>query len=319
MKKILTILMLVAVFVAVSCDKTKIEVNPDKQAPHISSVKIVPAKASSEDSLAVASKIKDKENDPYILYYEWYINGEKIDVSAAKLSADYLEPGALVYVRIMAEEINEEGQNQVSEWKESKEIKILEKESRLGGVLIKPQKAFTDTDLQASVNWGKVDAGSMRLYYMWLVNGEEIIGEDTQFLDNENFEHEDEVQVMVNLNSDFDDPATRISRAVSILNSPPVIVSDGNFFVRSGTFMHHVEAVDKDGDYLTYFIDEGPRDARINEDSGEIRWRPAKGIKGEYEIIFGVEDGYGGEAFQSSLLYVERGLDKKEEREVEVE
>ncbi|MBD2168527.1 putative Ig domain-containing protein [Calothrix membranacea FACHB-236] len=69
-----------------------------------------------------------------------------------------------------------------------------------------------------------------------------------------------------------------------------------------GDYFYDVEAIDADGDVLTYSLLESPNDATIDSYTGEISWKPT--TEGLYDFTVQVEDGNGGIDTQSFVVEV---------------
>ncbi len=83
-----------------------------------------------------------------------------------------------------------------------------------------------------------------------------------------------------------------------VVGSIPVVVNS--------TYVYPAQAVDPDGDPLTYTLDIAPDGLMIDSQTGELTW--AEATPGLYEIQVSVSDGRGGKASQSFELEVTAGL-----------
>jgi Putative Ig domain len=88
-------------------------------------------------------------------------------------------------------------------------------------------------------------------------------------------------------------------------NNPPEIISEPELSVQVGfIYLYDVEAVDIDGDVLTYSLLVSPNGMTIESASGFISWEPLESDIGEVEVHVLVEDGNGGSAEQIFVINV---------------
>ena len=87
------------------------------------------------------------------------------------------------------------------------------------------------------------------------------------------------------------------------LNQAPELISEPKLEAIAGkAYTYNVEAVDLDGDNLTYDLLVAPEGMTINDDTGEISWSPQGGDIGNQTVVIKVSDGRGGVAEQSYTL-----------------
>ena len=78
-----------------------------------------------------------------------------------------------------------------------------------------------------------------------------------------------------------------------LFNSSPVIESDPVTTAKEGAvYNYDVEAIDPDGDTLTYSLTTGPDGMTINSATGVINWTPTEEQIGENEVEIEVSDQY---------------------------
>jgi len=118
---------------------------------------------------------------------------------------------------------------------------------------------------------------------------------------------------LLNTNQDFYTVEIGESETVSdidfgnvALNNAPLITSTPDVVsVNSGiNYTYDVEAIDLDGDSLSYQLVEPPQGMTINEITGVIEWTPSFAQIDSYEIQILVTDGQGGETTQTYSLEV---------------
>ncbi|MDR2642854.1 MAG: putative Ig domain-containing protein, partial [Planctomycetaceae bacterium] len=92
------------------------------------------------------------------------------------------------------------------------------------------------------------------------------------------------VEVTGNGSSDYFDLQFTNQVTGEILGSIPVRVNNGHFYL--------LQAIDPDGDLITYSMPVAPEDATINSQTGAIKWNPNQ--TGSYTFTVRAEDGRGG-------------------------
>ena len=86
-------------------------------------------------------------------------------------------------------------------------------------------------------------------------------------------------------------------------NRAPEFVSDPDEEAIAGkSYLYEAEAIDPDGDELTYSLVAGPAGAAIEPTTGAIAWNPTSENIGNYSVVVRVEDGKGGVAEQAFAL-----------------
>ncbi len=91
-------------------------------------------------------------------------------------------------------------------------------------------------------------------------------------------------------------------------NNPPSITStpSGNAMF-DALYSYDVNAVDSDGDTLVYLLVTAPNGMSIDNTSGLIQWTPMTSQAGSHDIVIRVEDGRGGFATQSYVVFASDG------------
>lgn len=90
-------------------------------------------------------------------------------------------------------------------------------------------------------------------------------------------------------------PFTFQPRILAQLNHAPEFVSQPVRDVLSEMeYRYDADAVDQDGDSLTYELASGPRGLTIDAASGELQWTPTVSDVGNHSILLRVDDGRGG-------------------------
>ncbi|MFN3188953.1 MAG: FG-GAP-like repeat-containing protein [Aureliella sp.] len=95
---------------------------------------------------------------------------------------------------------------------------------------------------------------------------------------------------------------------VSRFGGPPRIVSIPPTNASVGTaFLYSVDAVDREGDPLTFSLLAAPAGMMIVETTGELSWTPSADQVGEQDVVIQVSDGIGGTATLAFVISVQAG------------
>lgn len=95
---------------------------------------------------------------------------------------------------------------------------------------------------------------------------------------------------------------------VSRFGGPPRIVSIPPTEAAIGSaFLYSVEAVDREGDPLSYTLLVAPDGMTIVETTGELSWTPSAAQVGQQDVVIQVSDGIGGAVTQAFVVKVSAG------------
>lgn len=88
-------------------------------------------------------------------------------------------------------------------------------------------------------------------------------------------------------------------------NRPPVITSTPRFLATADrNYLYHVNAIELDGDAITYGLISAPAAMTIDPAAGDIRWTPGAADLGTHLVTLFASDVYGVRAFQNYSLNV---------------
>ncbi|GAB5404689.1 MAG: hypothetical protein Aurels2KO_29200 [Aureliella sp.] len=124
--------------------------------------------------------------------------------------------------------------------------------------------------------------------------------------DDQRGEHSVQVQVT---DPDGTTDTQSFEVTVSRFGGPPRITSIAPVEAAVGQgYLYSVEAVDSEGDPLTYSLLTAPEGMTIVEDTGEVSWTPGATQLGEQDVVIQVSDGVGGTTTQAFRIAVAEGL-----------
>lgn len=149
------------------------------------------------------------------------------------------------------------------------------------------------------------DGDPVHFTFLWSINGEEVIGNDSPLLSGEHFCKGDRIALDV---VPYDeDGAGQIFRGREFVvpNSPPSFISAPPLQFNDRIYSYEARAEDPDGDRLTYSLESAPVGMTIDNATGDIRWLIEAGAAGEHHIRIVVQDEEGMNAFQEFMLSLE--------------
>ena len=185
----------------------------------IRSVWIEPQNPSSNTDLRAELLFRGER--PERFDYQWVRNGTPIPGAISQtLSSRYLTRGDFISVQVRVP-VSGEDRDPVS----SHDVQIGNTPPVVDWVAIGPTPANSSMDLNAKVQGADLDKDLVSYSYQWIVNGETIVGQEGSSLPSGHFRRGDEVRVVAIPfdGTDWGNPASSV--VLSILNSPPKIVS----------------------------------------------------------------------------------------------
>jgi hypothetical protein len=93
-----------------------------------------------------------------------------------------------------------------------------------------------------------------------------------------------------------------VVKNLTVANAAPQLSGDGKYVFDGKTFSRVIEAVDPDGDTLTYALKSAPEGMTIDPSSGRINWNVPDSFSGKASYIISVTDGHGGEVHQTFIF-----------------
>lgn len=148
----------------------------------------------------------------------------------------------------------------------------------------------------------------------WFVNAEEVVNQTGDFLEGDLFSRGDLVAVEVTPSWKGQQGKPVRSGEVEAGNAPPQIISQPPEEFSPGLFSYEIEAVDADGDFLTYELLDAPHGMHLGSESGHLIWEIEEWEIGLVNVTVLVDDGFGGkdkQQFTMDLSFMEKGLDNE--------
>jgi hypothetical protein len=278
--------------------KSQIQVN---RPPIITSVNIAPQTPNKESDLDVITRSQDPDGDPVTYHYQWIKNNEEIlGEDKNILKSGNFKKGDLIQVRVTPSDGKVEGKPFLSV-----PVKILNSPPVIQDVRIEPKMAYANDHLKVQVKSYDVDGDSIYYTYQWEKNGVVLTEEKTEALEKGRFKKGDSIAVTVTPNDGESQGISKKSEPITILNSPPIIISSPPTSVEGNDYIYQVKAYDPDNDPIFFALKSAPKGMEIDKETGLVRWAIRGQDRGTHSIEIEASDKEGAKSFQRFVLNVE--------------
>ena len=229
--------------------------------------------------------------------------------AAADAKIEWLVNGSLVVspipTQLSANEIKKNDKVQVKTTIQGKEIlsniiQIRNSPPEISSIKILPEIFKPGDALYVEAAGSDIDGDEVTISYEWTKNGEPA-GDSKQI--NTQLKKGDKIDVKITP-YDGETYGRSIVLHREIANMPPMITEGKNHNFDGNIFTYQIQAVDPDGDTLTYSLKSAPSGMTINPSSGLIKWNVPPEFQGKVSFTVSVKDGRNGEALQSFNLEI---------------
>jgi hypothetical protein len=217
---------------------------------------------------------------------EWLVNGRHAESPATG--------------QFIASEVKKNDTVQAKATVEGKEILsntilIANAPPELSNVKLLPRALKPGDTLGVEATASDIDGDEVTISYEWTKNGEPA--GNTAHIEG-SLKKGDKISVKI---TPFDGEVygRPIVLQRDVLNTIPVILENRKFGFDANVYTYQVNAVDSDGDSLTYSLKSGPKGMTINSSTGLIKWNVPSEFIGKTSFTVSVSDGHGGEAVQT--------------------
>jgi hypothetical protein len=264
------------------------------QPPVITSAKILDGPISRTGSAQVQVYAEDPERETVSFHYQWYVDNAPIaSQTNATLPPEFFRRGQTVSVEI----IPTDGANKGQPYRTAGVV-VSNASPRVTAVSLMPQTARAGDRLEAQVEASDPDHDRVDLTYKWYRNDAVIKEGEDPILDTTGLAAPDRISVEVRAS----DPAglghSLKSEPLALGNSGPRIVSTPPPAAVRDRFDYSVQALDPDGDRLTYHLEMAPPGMVISSESGHIGWQISTDQQGTFHVKVVAKDEHGGLATQ---------------------
>jgi len=247
-------------------------------------IRLLPERPQSGDCLKA---VVTGKRGPLI--FQWRVNGEDVPkYEGSSLCEAGLKRDDIVEVRLAGTE-------------SGTELAIGNSPPRILEVSADVEAAQQRKDITIGAIADDVDGDEVELRYQWFVNNEEDLFANTETLAADRYRKGDRIQFKIKPFDGFDEGESYVSAVLTIPNALPRLTSKPPEEFEALEYLYPVQAVDPDGDKLSYRLEEAPEGMSIDE-TGRVGWNLAGAKPGEYPVKITVEDTDGGKITQSFTI-----------------
>jgi hypothetical protein len=250
---------------SVASDKPSIEINPS-EATH----------SSTLDLTVKGFKLENAK-------IEWLVNGGR--VAPQETPKQFKPAGTNKGDTVQARAIIDDKEIL------SNTVTIINAPPELSRVKIMPEVFKPDDKLYIDATAVDIDGDDVSITYEWTLNGEPA--SSTKEITAE-IKRGDKLSVKITP-YDGETYGSSITLNREIRNLPPMLAKESKSVFDGKTYTYQINAVDPDGDELTYTLKEGPAGMTIGSANGTITWEVPPGDAGSHNITVLISDSQGGE------------------------
>jgi hypothetical protein len=223
--------------------------------------------------------------------YRWEKNGRILDgENTQRLSKSLFAKGDNITVSAIG-----------AQGTASASVVIANSRPKVTSISISPQYIYRGVDLITSPIGYDADGDYVRFQYRWMINGKEH-PEQGPILRGDQFKKGDAVGLEVTPSDSEGDGEVYRATPLVIQNGPPKFVSLPPTSFSSNTYLYSAQAVDPDGDNLTYSLSSAPNGMVVDSKSGQVSWKIQKEDAGTHEVEIAVQDEMGLKVLQKYSL-----------------
>ncbi|MDH4302815.1 MAG: Ig domain-containing protein [Nitrospira sp.] len=269
-------------------------------APVVREATITPAPLTLDSPISVHVTADDADRDPLTFAYKWVVNGHPLEgQTGALLPPQLLKQGDKVSVEILPDDGKAKGAIY-----RSPAVTVLNTPPIISSLLVSPQPGVPGDQLEAKIEATDPDADPIHIVFRWWRNGAVVKEGEEPTLDTNGFSNTDQVVVEAIARDQKAAGKSMKSGRLFTSNSRPAITSTPTVPSAGTPFEYRVQAVDPEGDQLSYRLETAPAGMVIDETTGHIRWPTAQAPAGTHHVRVVVEDPGGGRAFQEFDLNI---------------
>lgn len=292
-----------ALLAVLSCESRDVT-DPGKKTnspPVVTSVEILPKDPTLETEVRLDVKGYDPDGDSMTFLPQWIRNGKEIPGAKRNtLTLTSFKKGDSIQVSVIPSDGKAEGKPVLSS-----SVTIQNSPPVLLQVDLEPNPAYANDTLRVAVKATDADGDFIYFTYQWKRNGIVLDEEKTESLSPGRFKKGDSISVTVTPDDRETLGKAKTSVPLTILNSPPFIVSSPPTSITDAVYKYPVKAVDPDGDDVRFVLKRGPSGMRIDPQSGLIEWKITTTAKGSHPIEIEASDPEGARSFQRYTLTVD--------------
>lgn len=252
---------------------------------------ILPATPTAGDLLLAVFKGESGQ-----VKYRWEKNGETLaGEELDRLAPVHLTKGAVITVFVDNAGI-----------RHSASVTIGNRPPVVQQVTFKNPAIHRGVDIELVAVGADADGDNIAFNYKWFRDGSHIAAFDGPKLPGDQFSRGDQISFLVVPFDGEVDGAPYEGSAITIPNAPPYFSSKPPLQFLSEIYTYQAQAIDPDGDELTYTVENPPAGMRIDRKTGKITWPLAGLSAGEYRINIVAVDAQGQKGYQEYSLTMSR-------------
>ncbi|HEY7745421.1 MAG TPA: Ig domain-containing protein, partial [Desulfuromonadales bacterium] len=227
-----------------------------------------------------------------IIRYAWEVNGRLVEgADDPELRPEFYRRGDEVAVRVTCGKLTTTVSTQVRNTAPT-----------IISVPFKNPQVTSGQEIAVLPEALDIDGDSVEFRYLWSVDGEEMPWINEPVLPSEHVRAGREIALTV-IPYDRDNEGPAYAGAAFVVpNAPPRFVTSPVSSFQVENYVYAANAVDPDGDTLTYLLEAGPAGMSIDPQTGAVSWRIDAGTVGEHRIRIVAEDPGGLQARQEYTL-----------------
>jgi hypothetical protein len=269
--------------------------------PVITSITISPNQPNRESELSLSIQSHNPGGNPLTYRYQWIKNDKEIPgENKESLKSENFKKGDFIRVKVVPSDGEAVGEPFLSG-----PVKILNSPPVIQEVRIEPKMAYANDHLKVHVKSNDIDRDFIYYTYQWEKNGAVLTEEKGEVLERGRFKKGDSIAVTVTPNDGESQGISKKSEPITILNSPPIIVSSPPTSVEGNDYIYQVKAYDPDNEPISFALKSGPKGMEIDKDTGLIRWAIRSQDRGTHSIEIEASDKEGAKSFQRFVLNIE--------------
>jgi len=270
--------------------------------PVVTTAVIINIPLSQAAPVAVQIQSEDPERETVSFHYQWFVDNAPIaGQTNATLPPEFFRRGQTVAVEI----IPTDGANKGKPYRTAGVV-VGNASPRVTAVSLTPQAARAGDRLEAQVEASDPEHDRVDLTYKWYRNDIVIKEGEDSFLDTTGLAAPDRIMVEVRASDPAGSGHSSKSEPLALANSGPRIVSTPPTAAVQDRFDYSVQALDPDGDRLTYHLEMAPPGMVISAESGHIGWQIQTDQQGTFHVKVVAKDEHGGLATQEFDLTLTR-------------
>ncbi|ALA60818.1 putative Ig domain-containing protein [Nitrospira moscoviensis] len=266
----------------------------DNRPPVVHSVTFLHNPIQLKGPVAVQVLADDPEREAVSLQYQWYVDDLPLaGQTNPLLPAELLRRGQMVSVEIVPVDSTQKGKPF-----RSSAIAVGNTPPQVTSVTLAPLTAQPGERVEALAEASDPDHDRTDLTYRWFRNTTTVKEGTESYLDTTGFVPRDQIAVEVTPYDPQESGGSLRSIPLILGNRVPKIVSVPPASTTGSQYEYRVNAVDPDGDRITYQLESAPPGMMINEQSGHLAWPIPSNQTGTFHVKVLAKDEQGAAAFQ---------------------